>query len=544
MQVKPSHSRSGRYTLLILVVLATLAFILVMVVNRWGIGADPDSCVYVCAAENLANGEGLRVFTSSGTTEPLVHFPPLYSTVLAMFAIAGIETLAAAKVLCAFLFGANVFLVGFIVCRYTRGSWFAPVICSLLFLTCYSSIVLNSEARPESLYVFLAMLGLLLVTEHLEASTSRRRTVLLVLSALAFSLAFLARYAGGSLVLTSILVIMLWGKGSFPKRLRDCGILLAISTVPMIAWLVRNSMAEGGSPRKTGWHPISLSNVNRGITTLRNWLFPFKGRALAPVVMWLLFGLVLTITLVIIILAFRYPGARETQQGQEGGKRFLLRVLGLYVAIYLVYLVVSISLFDAYIRLDERILYPALAAVLVIVVCAGHDLYVRAISPGGKLTRLLFGLLVAVILASFAVTGVQKCADIYRGGLHYSSRTWKRSGTIAFLESLPEETVIYTNANDAVYLLMGRNARAIPPRYDPVNALANPGYELEMEAMREELEKGEAVLAYFWTVDRYYFPDVKQIREFMREGPGGVTFKAASKARDGKVFSFVQIDSP
>ena len=44
--------------------------------TRFGIGVTPDSTVYLEAARNLSNGDGLLALTGTTELTPLTHYPP------------------------------------------------------------------------------------------------------------------------------------------------------------------------------------------------------------------------------------------------------------------------------------------------------------------------------------------------------------------------------------------------------------------------------------------------------------------------------------
>ncbi|MBI5203088.1 MAG: hypothetical protein HY925_15965, partial [Elusimicrobia bacterium] len=94
--------------------------------TRFGTRVFPDSAVYVSAARNLlrgsgfatstANMEGFALFTGT-ELQPVTHFPPLYSLLLAALSPFGGDPLKVARPLGAALFGAIVFLTGLSVRR-------------------------------------------------------------------------------------------------------------------------------------------------------------------------------------------------------------------------------------------------------------------------------------------------------------------------------------------------------------------------------------------------------------------------------------------
>jgi hypothetical protein len=63
-------------------IIAILGFLIILVTTRWGIGASPDSVVYIGGARNLTTGNGFTMKTVSGSPETITHFAPFYSLFL------------------------------------------------------------------------------------------------------------------------------------------------------------------------------------------------------------------------------------------------------------------------------------------------------------------------------------------------------------------------------------------------------------------------------------------------------------------------------
>ena len=52
--------------------------------SRWGLGLSPDSVVYIGAARSLLAGHGFTLPAESALFSPITHYPPLYSSLLAV----------------------------------------------------------------------------------------------------------------------------------------------------------------------------------------------------------------------------------------------------------------------------------------------------------------------------------------------------------------------------------------------------------------------------------------------------------------------------
>ena len=102
-------ARRGRYdrrgTALGIAALALLGVGLALAASRHGVGASPDSVVYIGVARNLLAGRGLTEPFGALVDTPLTRYPPLYPALLAAGGPLGLDPLATARWISALLFG-------------------------------------------------------------------------------------------------------------------------------------------------------------------------------------------------------------------------------------------------------------------------------------------------------------------------------------------------------------------------------------------------------------------------------------------------------
>ena len=163
--------------------------------------------------------------------------------------------------------------------------------------------------------------------------------------------------------------------------------------------------------------------------------------------------------------------------------------MGLYIFAYLASIIASMSMFDAATRFKLRILSPIFVSLLLLLVYLGIQLL-------GK-RRELF-LLVALVFLGFGVYKQSITVNTWpKNGLGYASFQWYDSQAMAYLRTLPEDVMIYTNEPGAVYLYTGRGALVLPDRYDSATALARTGFQQGVQTMQTDVNEGRAVLAMF-----------------------------------------------
>jgi hypothetical protein len=69
------------------------------------------------------------------------------------------------------------------------------------------------------------------------------------------------------------------------------------------------------------------------------------------------------------------------------------------------------------------------------------------------------------------------------------------------VRALPEDTLIFSNGDDAIYLLTGRNAERVPERVYPTTAGENGAFRSDLARMRRRLANAHGVIVYFSKID-------------------------------------------
>ncbi len=231
--------------------------IAMLAATKFGIGITPDSTAYIGAARSLSMGEGLSTLSGhSAELTPLTHYPPLYSSVLALTGAVGTDLPSAARWLNALFFGANIFLVGLGIRSYARHSFWLPMFGSFLVLTAPDIARMHSLALTEPLFLVLTMIGLLYLAMYIKGY---QRQFLLVSSS-AVALAFITRYVGLATVLAGGFVLLTFDGRNLRRRLTDLVIFGVIACTPMGVWAIRNRLVVGGTTdRQFVFHPVELT---------------------------------------------------------------------------------------------------------------------------------------------------------------------------------------------------------------------------------------------------------------------------------------------
>jgi hypothetical protein len=102
-----------------MVALSQIGVLTLSFTAKQGIGITGDAPAYIGVADSLLKGQGVSVPYGQEKPYPMAHFPPLFPALLAAVGFFGMDPRDAAKWIQSFLFGANIFLVGY--CDRTGG---------------------------------------------------------------------------------------------------------------------------------------------------------------------------------------------------------------------------------------------------------------------------------------------------------------------------------------------------------------------------------------------------------------------------------------
>jgi hypothetical protein len=78
-------------------------------------------------------------------------------------------------------------------------------------------------------------------------------------------------------------------------------------------------------------------------------------------------------------------------------------------------------------------------------------------------------------------------AAVHRTGQGYASTSWTDNALIVRVRTLTPAAHLFSNGNDAIYLLTGRLADRLPERESPLTGLHNVSFESEVEWLRSEV---------------------------------------------------------
>jgi 4-amino-4-deoxy-L-arabinose transferase-like glycosyltransferase len=476
-------------SLLALGLIALLSMILIIQTTPNGLGLSDDSIAYLAGARSMVAGDGYREAWLA-SNQPVTHFPPAFSSVLAFFGMFGIDPLRGARWVNAFLFGANAALLGILGWRMTP-SLIAGLVLAALFATSSEMFQIHAVTMSEPLFIFLSLLSFWMFDLYFERE---HHWWWLVACAVFAGMAYLTRYAGLGLAATFVVALLIL-HGDWKKRLTGVGIFLASVLPWALGWALRNRLVAGNATNRAfAWHPLTAENIDPGLRVFSEFFLPveswrreiFKQPGMIETMIALVLGAVLVW---VMITGWKYLSKPQPAEGGKEAKEVISFTTGLYIFAYLAAIIASMLMFDAATKFKLRILAPVLVSLLVLLVSSGIWARHRRRDVVVGLTILFL----AVSVYKQAVT----VSNWSQSGLGYASFQWYDSKAMAFLRELPEDVMIYTNEPGAVYLYTGRGSYVLPDRFDSATALVRANFEEGLIAMQADIHSGRAVLALF-----------------------------------------------
>ena len=455
-----------------------------------GPGVSPDSTCFLDAARSLSAGDGLR-----WRGAPLTRWPPAYPTLLALAGLPGGGPLPAARWLHACFYAVNVALLGLCAWFATKRA-FLPTLCAVvLYLACPSVLRVHTMAWSEPPFLAFSLAAFLLLALHVCAPSLWR-----LAGASAFlALAMLTRYAGPALVPPMLLLLLAAGGRPTRTRVRDSLVLLVVGCGPLALWLVRNALVSGATTgRGLAFHPVDLARLRQAARAAFDYILPVRMHGafrLPPL---------------LLLLGLTLAGLKQTAgvvwrtRREPTPATALPALLLLAAVVYPLFLLISISFADAHVPLDARILLPAyIWALLFLLALCWLVARVRE-RPSVAWSAVVFVLLTASVGADRTTLLARA---LHTEGADFTRRAWARSETVAYVRSLPEGMVVYSNGDDALRFLTGRPVEPLPYKVHPCDHKPNPRFKQQMDAMLVKVAKARAVVVYFADITwRGYLP--------------------------------------
>lgn len=462
---------------------SAIGIFLILYATPQGMGLFDDSIAYIAGARSILNGDGYREAWLA-SNQPVTHFPPAFSSVLALVGITGLDPLRGTRFVNAILFGANIFLLGIIGSRMTK-SQVAGVALAILFLVNYSLFRVHSTAMSEPLYIFFTLASFLTFYFYFHLKQKRW----LIITGFLVGLAYLTRYAGLALFATFLISLILL-KHPWKLRLSRSVIFIA-SFIPFaLGWSIRNQIvADNATNRTLLYHPITKENIETGIYNISLFLMPVEEWRKALIKIPNFLFIITLVFLLILLVWIANKGLKKIFQPSTEKPEIISFISVLYIFGYLASIISSMMLFDASTKFQLRILSPIFVSILIISVYFLEKLFHKQ----KNLSSFLF-----LFIFSFSLYGtINTITELRKGGQGYASFQWFDSEAMDFLNTLPADVKIYSNETAAVYLYTQRSGYVLPDLVDPVTGQERGGFDEGVQNLQADVLSGKAVLALF-----------------------------------------------
>lgn len=450
--------------------------------SPWGIGVRVDSLFYLTAADSLSKGNCLCWLGSGLELKPLVHFGPVYPSVVALVSLFAPSLLEAARLVTAVLYGANLALAGLLVHLGTRRFW-AGAVAAFLFGVSRVMFLAHDSAMSEPLFLFLLMVGILALTMYLRTY----RGVMLALATAACAAALLTRYAGGAVAIMGVLAVLVLGGPTRRAAVRHAAVFATGALLPMALWLVRNYVVAGTpTNRSMGYNPVTLDDARKFLDVVTSWVTP------VAVSHWIQ-GAALLAFVVLAALVVRRGLRRADPESRTAGALGLLLLV--YVLGYVLFVAISRMLLDPTIAIHDRMLTPVFAALSLLTGVVAALLVPRS---RWSWAILLGGLLLARGSMSYMIDeGRQILKNLQENGVGVTNRAWQQSDSLRWVRGLPPHALLYSNRALFIQFLVGREAYQLPERYDPIRREDRPDYPGNLDRMYADLDRPDSYLLMF-----------------------------------------------
>jgi hypothetical protein len=434
--------------------------------SRYGVGLTPDSASYLSAARSLASGDGYRTFAGG----PYLHWPPLFPTILAGFALVGIEPPTAARLLNALAFGLIILSAGHLLRRTVQTRLL--VVLGTASVVSSALLKVSMMAWSEPLFVLFVLLSLVELSSFLETN----QFLALVRAALLAALCLLQRYAGAMVVSSGCLMLVFYGpRCSFWKRVGRSAFFGCLSAAPAGLWMQHHHIVTGAIARAEAGAPAALPrNAVLALRTLGKWFMAD--------------GVRLPMGIVVLSVAAAAATAllwRRVHQAAPSAAPRTIRAgtMGAFALAFVAQQVVLSTILPLA-RIGDRLLIPVQVPLMLLVFMESDRLLVLVRQADGKrlaARAAVVALLGLWVLCSAGVTLAEAAKAVGHGAGGYAAAGWQESPAMQWLRQNPPKGLVCSNSADAIYLLTG------------LQTIYSPSSRQQLARLRERLTYGDTV---------------------------------------------------
>ena len=440
--------RPDRFTLL-LAALAVLSAVLILARQvTYGVGLHGDWVTYISVARSLLAGEGFAQIHGW----PYLHWPPLYPMLLAAASLFAFDPYDVAGPLNAVVFGLTLFVAGQYLRRHVQHPFLVIWACLALMLAIPLTRV-ASHAISEAPFILFVTLSLVRTSTFLDTG---KRSDLIWAAAFA-SLAFLTRYIGVTLIITT-LPLLIFQRGGVPlEKAKRVGSYLLIAALPVALWLLRNVLVHGSYHGPRNPPPWTLLEIlDKFLSDLAGWVFLYSSGSVRVAA-----AALVGVALLVLAVSVGHAVVRSCRKVGNDAGWSPFHLFGGFALVYLVFLTASQATTEI-LPLGERYLSPAYIPLLFAAVFA-LDKFLENLrrtagdseqNTGSRTASLLLVALATTLslwLAWQVVLNVREIRQNNEGRGMGMAAMWVNSETLRYIEEHLMADRIFSNAPSAIY---------------------------------------------------------------------------------------------
>ncbi|MDR5589689.1 glycosyltransferase family 39 protein [Christiangramia sp. SM2212] len=461
--------------------LALFGASLLLIINwPYDLGFTPDSISYLEVARNLTAGDGV-VNNEGGLVN---HWPPLFALSISFVSlILNIDEVQSGTILMSILF--YLFLtVNMNILRLLKVNNLVVLIFG--FCLIFSPVSLNFiNFLSEGLFLVLLSISFYFFLKWMH----NHRTKNLLICALSCSLFFLTRYAGIAFIGCYCLYLFFFNKEKLVHRSKTTLSFVSIFVLGVMPWFIYQTNFEKPKiGREIAAHIIPISKIQDfGITIVR-W---FLGSKVAIILF--------AITLILCFLKRKIVMAQVLTIYKMN--KNLVQQIFLFLFFYPLLLVISISFFDSYTPINNRILSPLLSFILIL-----FFLFLNLLNENKE--KLLFMTSALFLLLSFSISIFPSLKRHYVEGSGYSNKAWVESQTLSYLKKNTNKKPVFSNGIELGKLHLNKDFNMLPRQNEPI----------AIDKLIKKIKKAEAKVVFFEQVNwRNYLVSGHKLKELVGE---------------------------
>ncbi|MES2275863.1 MAG: hypothetical protein V4592_07565 [Bacteroidota bacterium] len=415
-----------------------------------GIGISPDSIMYASTAQNIHDHFSLITFNNL----PLTFFPVFYPFFLSIciFLSGGVDPVNAGPVINGLLFGATIFLTGWITTKFKAPSIVYKWLILIAVVLSPALLEIYMYLWSETLFILMILIFIIAYHHYLQTHSTKA----LITVGIVAALCCITRYAGITVIATGGLLILIDGKLVPKKKIIHVLTFGAIGISLLVGNLILNRLSTGLS---TGTREPSITPFTENLyyfgTVILDWAgLPPK---LDPIAV--AFAVIVIIGLATLLIV------RTAQHHLNSYENIIICYTLMYGLFILI--IATVSRFE---RMNSRLLSPMFIPLLLSFTCWVPDLikYLKF----SKKWLLATPFVIAMLAFEYTIAKVDY--DTYDsfceyGIPGYTDDDWNKSDFIVFLKKnkhiFKPGYPIYSDADEAVYMFTGMHSTLLPHKF-------------------------------------------------------------------------------